>query len=126
MITKNNFKDWLRQAEADLESVKYNLQGKKYYVCANYSQQAVEKALKSLLLKKGILNKTHNITNMAKTLKLPEELISKISELEPVHQESVYPDVSPKIPAENYDEEDASNFFNIAKEVLEWIKKTIK
>ena len=78
----------------------------------------VEKALKSLLLKKSILNKTHNITNMARILKLPSNLILKVSELEPVHQESVYPDVSIKIPVENYDEEDAINFFNIAKEVL--------
>jgi HEPN domain-containing protein len=110
---------WLRQAEADYDSANYNLSGKRYYVCANYSQQTVEKALKALLIfKKKDLVKTHGITSLAKKLKAPEKLIFKIASLEPIFRESKYPDISEKIPADEYEESDAIEFLNIAEEVL--------
>ncbi|MBU4116618.1 MAG: HEPN domain-containing protein, partial [Nanoarchaeota archaeon] len=31
------FERWIKQAKADLDTAEYNLKGKKYYVCANYS-----------------------------------------------------------------------------------------
>jgi len=118
---------WIKQAEADYDAAKYNLNGKKYYVCANYSQQTVEKSLKALFIKdKKELIKSHSITKIAKLLKLPEKLIIKISELEPVYQESRYPDVSPQLPFEEYNKEDAIKFLNTAKEVLIWVTKKLK
>jgi len=118
---------WLRQAEADYDSASYNLDGKRYYVCANYSQQTVEKALKSLwIFKKKDLIKTHSIISLSKKLNVPEKLILKITSLEPIFRESKYPDVSEKIPAEEYEENDAIEFLNIAEEVLKWVKNQIK
>ncbi|MCK5149825.1 HEPN domain-containing protein [Candidatus Pacearchaeota archaeon] len=121
------FKKWMKQAEADLDVAEYNLKGKLYYVCANYSQQVVEKALKALLIKKKKkLIKTHSITKMAKELNLPNKLIFKISELEPVHLESKYPDFSTKLPFEEYEEKDVIEFLNTAEEVLTWVKEKLK
>lgn len=120
-------KRWIKQAEADYDSAAYNLEGTKYYVCANYSQQTVEKALKALWINKNRqLIKTHSITSLAKKLKLPEKLISEITLLEPIFRESRYPDVAEKIPAEEYEESDAIEFLNIAEEVLIWVKNQMK
>ncbi|MBU4070177.1 MAG: HEPN domain-containing protein [Nanoarchaeota archaeon] len=121
------FERWIKQAKADLDTAEYNLKGKKYYVCANYSQQVVEKLLKAVIIKdKRKLIKTHSITKMAKMLELPKKLIFKISELEPVQQESKYPDVSSKLPFEEYDEQDANEFLNTAEEVLIWVTNKLK
>ena len=117
---------WLRQAEADYDVANYNLKGKKYYACANYSQQCAEKALKALwIYKEKKLVKTHGITSLAKKLDVPEKLIVKIALLEPIFRESKYPDILDKIPAEEYDEKDSTEFLNIAEEVLLWVKNQI-
>ena len=43
-----NVQDWWRQAEADLDTAIFNLNGKKYYASVIFAQQAAEKALKAL------------------------------------------------------------------------------
>ncbi len=119
--------NWLRQAEADLESAKATYDIKKYYVCVFLSEQAVEKALKALFIhEKNELIKTHSVSRLAKLVDVPELLFKKILFLEPVYQACRYPDVSSKIPAEEFDEFDAKKFLNIAEEVFIWIEKRMK
>lgn len=109
------YKNWLKQAEADYDVAEYNLNGKFYYACANYAQQAVEKALKALLIKdKEKLIKTHSITKPAKLLEAPKKTILKVASLEPVQRLARYPGTSDKIPCEEYEEKDAIEFINIA------------
>lgn len=123
---REEVKNWWKQSAADLRSAKNMLNSGDYYFSAFASQQAVEKALKALLLKeKSELIKTHSILKIAKLLNFPNELLVKISKLEPVYQETRYPDVSSKIPSEEFEEKDANEFLNIAAEVLECIKKKI-
>jgi HEPN domain-containing protein len=124
---EETYKRWLRQAEADYETAEYNLKGNRFYVCANYSQQTVEKALKALwIFKKKDLVKTHGIISLARKLNVPEKLVIKIASLKPIFRESRYPDVTDKIPAEEYEEQDSIEFLNIAEEVLAWVKNQIK
>jgi HEPN domain-containing protein len=126
-MKEETHKRWIRQAEADYDTAEYNLKGKKYYACANYSQQTAEKSLKALwIFKNKELIKTHSLTNLSKKLNVPEKLILKIASLEPIFKESKYPDVSDKIPAEEYEEQDGIEFLNIAEEVLLWVKNQIK
>jgi HEPN domain-containing protein len=120
-------KKWLRQAEADYDAALYNLKGKKFYVCANYSQQAVEKSLKALwIFKKKELVKTHGLLSLAKKLNIPEKFIPKLACLEPIFRESRYPDTTENIPAEEYEEQDCVEFLNTAEEILIWAKNEIK
>lgn len=119
--------DWLKQAQADLNTSKYNLQGKIYYASAFFSQQAVEKVLKAYYIQeKKDLKKTHSVRTLAKDLNLPKEFLSKIVELEEIHRIARYPGTSQKIPSEEIEETDATNFYNIAQEVLEWIEVKLK
>lgn len=123
---KEEVKRWFKQAERDLVSAEHSLNAGDYYVAAFLAQQAVEKGLKALMLsKRGKLMKSHNIIRLAKELDLPKELLVKIAQLEPVYQETRYPDVSSKLPADEFGEKDATDLLNIGMEVLEWIKEKI-
>ena len=90
------------------------------------SQQSVEKVLKAFYIQeKKELLKTHSVSRLAQELKLPENLLRKIALLEPIYQETRYPDIASKIPAEEFEEKEAIELFNIGEEVLEWIKKKL-
>lgn len=118
---------WLRQAERDLKSAGNSFNALDYYVSAFLSQQSVEKALKAYSIKtKNELPKTHSVLKLAKTLKLPDDMVEKIASLEPVYQESRYPDVSDDLPADEFNEQDAKKFSAIAHEVVEWIRNKIE
>lgn len=124
---KIEISDWIKQAQVDLGTARYNLQGKIYYASAFFSQQSVEKALKAYYIQeKNTIKKTHSVSSLAKELKLPKELLSKIIELEEIHRTARYPGISQKIPSEEIEEEDAINFCNIAQEVLKWIEIKLK
>lgn len=119
--------NWWKQAEADLQSSENSLNSKDYYLSAFMSQQAAEKALKALYIKsKNELIKTHSVSKLGKLNNAPIEILNKLSLLEPIYQETRYPDISSKIPAEEFEEKDAIELFNAAEEVLEWVRKKIK
>ncbi|MBI5803892.1 HEPN domain-containing protein [Candidatus Pacearchaeota archaeon] len=119
--------NWWKQAKHDLKSAEYNLEGNRLDVAAFLSQQTVEKSLKALYIQKyKKLKKTHSISILGKELELSDSLLRKISTLEPVYQRTRYPDVSQKIPAEEFTLSDVQDFVNIAEEVLSWIEKKLK
>lgn len=124
---RKEIENWWKQAEYDLEAAEKNIKINKYYISAFLSQQAVEKSLKALYIQeKKELLKTHNVSRLAQELDLPEELIKKISLFETVYQETRYPDLASTIPAEEFEEKDAVELFNIAEETLQWLKKKMK
>lgn len=113
---------WWKQAKADLGTAEFNATGKKFEAAAFFSQQAVEKGLKALYIKKfGELLKTHDLVLLAKKVGLPEELIELCKNLTPAYIYTRYPDV-----------EDIKNMSAVAKElvgqaqeVLKWIEKAL-
>jgi HEPN domain-containing protein len=59
-LMKGEVQRLLTQAEQDIASAQYNLDGKKYYLVAFLSQQAVEKRLKARYIEREKdLLKTH-------------------------------------------------------------------
>ncbi|MFH1586027.1 MAG: HEPN domain-containing protein [archaeon] len=124
---RNEIRNWWEQAKRDLTSSENSLNSKDYYLSSFMSQQAAEKALKALVIKeKGELIKTHNLSRLAKLVNPPKDLLVKIAKLEPVYQGTRYPDATLNMPFEEFEEVDAREFLNIAKEVLEWIEKRIR
>lgn len=122
-----DIENWWKQALHDLKAAEYNLEGNILDTASFLSQQSVEKSLKALYIKeKHILKKTHSISGLAKELNLPDALVAKIAELEPIYQRTRYPDIAQKIPAEDFEKSDVENFINIAQEVIEWIEKKLK
>ncbi len=123
---EEEIKNWWEQAKRDLESAKHSLNSGDYYVASFLAHQSVEKALKSLYIKKfGKLIKIHDVFFLAEKLKLPNSLIEICKELNPVYTEARYPDIGENIPAEEYSEEDAINDLENAGKVLKWIEKQL-
>ena len=53
---KPEVKDWLEQAEHDIEVAEYNFNGNMLDAAAFYSQQAAETALKSIYISQSLIN----------------------------------------------------------------------
>ena len=119
---------WWKQALKDLEAAEINLRNKIYYVAAFLSQQAVEKALKALFIKK--LKKspgsTHSLIYLGKEVNIPDNLIENLRKLTPDFVISRYPDITQTLPYELYDEKTAKEKIELAREVLKWIEKQLK
>jgi HEPN domain-containing protein len=119
-------KDWMEQAEADLVTAENSLLSKDYYASAFWSQQAVEKCLKAVIIKNSkVLVKVHDLIFLGKKANISEELFSKLRLLSGIYIESRYGITASQIPAKKFKENDASEFLKISKEVLAWCKKKI-
>lgn len=65
LYMKDAIKEWINHAEDEFKSAAYLLEGKYFRTACFHSQQAVEMALKALLISKGWdLEKTHNIRKL--------------------------------------------------------------
>jgi len=118
---------WYKQAVHDIDLAEKNIQIKGYDVSAFLSQQAVEKLLKAIILLNGKSNpKTHYIDELAKILKLPEDIVLDVMDLTGDYMFSRYPDIGDKVPYEEYDEEIALEKVEKAKNIFLKLKKCTK
>ena len=124
---KSETEIWMRQAEADLKTSKYNLDGGIYYASAFFSQQAAEKALKAyVMFKKFEFRKTHSVGVLAKRAGVDEKFLRKIIELDGADRANRYPDITGEAPCDEASKGDAKNFYNIAEEVIVWVKDKMR
>ena len=120
------YENWFEQAKADLTTANNSHNSKDFYASCFWSQQAVEKSLKSLIIKNTKkLQKTHDLIILSRLINLPEQLKDKIKSLSGIHVETRYGIIGDIIPAKNYNEKDSKRFMDIAQEVLLWIKEKI-
>ena len=119
---KEEVKSWIEQSKKDLDTARYNLNGKKYDFAAFLCQQSIEKALKALSIKKtGNFKKIHDIVLLGKDLALPEDLIDYCKEVAPAYTYTRYPDVVPIKDLKNT----AKKFIKYSEEILKWIKNQL-
>jgi len=122
-------KRWFSQAESDLKAADWNFQGEFYENVCFFSQQAIEKALKAFLYKKGEKELiTHSSSALAKKAikynKDFDKIIDDCKDLDKYYIPTRYPDSVPEgTPHEFYQEEDAEKALKVAKKVFEFIKK---
>ena len=117
----DEYKKWIEQSEKDLDTAKYNLEGKKIEAGIFFLQQSAEKALKALHIKKyKELLKVHDLVLLAKKLSAPEDIRIKCSKINPSYIDTRYPDV-PKA----YSEVDTIEIVKLAEEVISWIEKNL-
>lgn len=118
---------WLKQALHDLEMAEKNLEFGGYDVCAFLCHQAVEKFMKALIIKKSGTDapRIHHLDQLARTLGFPKEVVDKLLLLESDYVASRYPDVSVGVPYEEYSREDAEEKVELAREMVEWLKKRL-
>ena len=112
---------WLRFAERDLRSARKNFEIGEYHVSAFLTQQAVEKALKALHIKKrGDFPRIHDLTRLARMIKAPEEIVRYCAEITPAYTATRYPDV-----AEEFKKEEVEELIVLAEKVIEWVRQSI-
>ncbi|MBI2079533.1 HEPN domain-containing protein [Candidatus Micrarchaeota archaeon] len=112
---------WIKKAESDLDTAKYNFDGERYDAAAFYSQQAAEKALKAIYIKKlNSLLKVHDLVQLARKINAPEKIIEVCKFLTSFYIETRYPGLALDI-----NEEEASDALKDSKMVIEWVKKTL-
>jgi len=118
----DEYKKWIEQSEKDLDTAKYNLEGKKIEAGIFFLQQSAEKALKALHIKKyKELLKVHDLVLLAKKVNAPKNIIEYCKKLSPAYQYTRYPD---SIPIDNL-HQIAYEFLNYTEEILKWVKKNI-
>lgn len=119
---------WFEQSKIDLDGAEYNFSGKKFYICAFFCQQSVEKALKALFLyeKKGAVPQSHSLIYLASNTSIPKSFHSFLRELTPKFIDTRYPDVSLELPSNIYDEENTGRILQKSKEVLKWVYQKIE
>jgi len=117
--------DWIKQARRDLESAEYELKGGFYEWACFLSQQAAEKAVKSLIQKLGGEALGHSVAGLLQSL--PEnlrpgrELLELAKELDKAYIPTRYPNVHPQgAPFEIYTQTEAERLISHARRILEW------
>jgi HEPN domain-containing protein len=113
---------WFNFALRDLRSAKKNYEIEEYQVTAFLTQQAVEKALKALLIKKTEnFPKIHDLTRLAKLLNAPEDILELCARITPAYTATRYPDISSE-----FSKEEVKELVEYAEKVIEWVEKELK
>ena len=111
-----DIRKWVDRANLDLSAATYLLDGQYYQDAAFHGQQAVEKALKALFLKKfSKLIRTHELVFLAKKVGANPEILKLCETLNPFFVQTRYPGYEEEISAEETEELIAN-----AKKVIEW------
>ncbi len=91
----NRYKDWLDQAERDLEKAKLDMQYEFYEWACFTSQQAAEKAVKALGMHMNAGIWGHSVTaalrSLAENITIPDEIINLGQELDAYYIPTRYP-----------------------------------
>jgi len=127
-MKKETEKLW-KQALYELDVALTLLKKYKYAASSFHSQQAVEMGLKALFFEeKEEIYYDHKLYELAAKLNIPKDIYNLCSNLNPVYQESRYFDarVDDKIPSEQYNEDNAKEYYNNAEDILKWTAKKLK
>ncbi len=123
-------RDWMDQAERDLEHAQSDLE-RGFYEWASFSaQQAAEKAVKAVFQKLGAVAWGHSVADLLKELTerqpIPESLLNGALELDKAYIPARYPNAHPSgSPHERYTQEEARRLINYAERTIEFCKSLL-
>lgn len=126
----NRYMDWLDQAERDLDKAKLDKEHDYYeWVCFT-CQQAAEKAVKALSMKRNLGVWGHSITAILRSLReemdIPEEIVSLGQMLDAFYIPTRYPNgFDMGKPADYYNERIATEALNAADTIIGFCKDHI-
>ena len=131
-MAPEDYKNWLNEAEWDLETAEILKEKERYNSSAFYAQQAVEKLLKAVLMFKNEAPWGHSARELLIRLNQITEidlsnLIHNAIELDHHYIPSRYPNAHPNsAPHEVYDKIIAENAINNAKLIFQKVKNILK
>lgn len=120
--------NWWAQAKRDLGTAQYTFEGARYEVAVFFCHQAIEKAIKALIMlnEKNETVPSHSLIFLAKEARVPEKFHAFLRELAPQYILTRYPGISEEAPFELFDKVRAERILKNAQEVIGWIAKQIK
>jgi HEPN domain-containing protein len=125
----NRYKDWLDQAERDLQRAHLDVQYEFWEWACFTSQQAAEKAVKALLMNRGITAWGHAITPMLTRLAevtVPEPVMLHSQLLDAYYIPARYPNGFPEgKPADYFNRPKAEEAVRAAGEIIRFCKDNL-
>jgi HEPN domain-containing protein len=125
---EENTREWLAQAEFDIETAEYMFQGGRYFYAVFMCHLSLEKALKGLYCRKlqEVPHKVHNLVFLMNriSLKPPEKLGKFIVKLNEANIATRYPESLDKL-QKAYTESITCDIISNTKEALSWIKQQL-
>lgn len=120
---------WVKQALHDLENAKKNMEMEIYDVCLVLCQQAVEKMLKALYIKKTGNDsppRIHSLRKLVEETNMSDKALKLVGGLDSYYLALRYPDIGDKMPYEYCDWTDAKQGIERAEEVVRLVKLEIE
>ncbi len=125
----NRYRDWLAQAERDLQRAHLDIQYEFWEWACFTSQQAAEKAAKALLMNRGIAVWGHAITPMLSRLEglaVPEPIVSDAQLLDAYYIPTRYPNGFPEgKPADYFNSKKATEAVSAAAEIIRFCQDNL-
>jgi len=123
-------RDWFRQAEKDLQHAKRSMESGDFEWACFASQQAAEKAMKSLYQSMHVDAIGHSVSRMMQDLpadmKPPDELVEWAKELDKHYDPSRYPSFHPEgAPLDYYTSREGERAVKGAEKIIEFCKGKI-
>ncbi|MEM2740039.1 MAG: HEPN domain-containing protein [Candidatus Bathyarchaeia archaeon] len=120
-------RDWIRQAQRDLENAKYEIEGGFYEWACFLSQQAAEKALKAVYQRLGCEAFGHSVlrldSNLPRAYKADERFREMAMELDKSYIPTRHPNAIPEgAPFEFYTRGEAERLISYAEEIVRFCK----
>jgi len=121
---------WMRFSDEDLKAADSTLGDEVFSAACFHAQQAVEKAIKAILaVKTGNIPRQHSILRLAEmsgNKEFFEQHKDKFEFLDKFYAPTRYPDVLPgSLPEGLPGREDAEKAVESAKEIVDFVKKTL-
>jgi len=129
-LTNSDRQKWLKFSDEDLKAADATLDGGVFSAACFHAQQAVEKAIKAILLTKpGRVPRDHSLlrlTEMSENKELFEKHKEELEFLDKFYVPTRYPDALPgSLPEGLPEREDAEKAVAAAKEIVDSVKKIL-
>lgn len=123
-------KDWLEQAQRDLEHARRDCESEYYEWSCFSAQQAAEKALKALFQHLGAEARGHSVKalleNLPRSEAVPRELIDQARILDRFYIPTRYPNTFDHgKPADYYTQNDAEQAITCAQDIIRFCKDRV-
>jgi len=121
---KKVIKNWVEFAKQDLKDAEFLFTQRSYRSSSWFCHQAIEKILKAIIIQKGKRpRKIHDLVELLKDtgIKLPEDLMDFLEELNIYYLPPRYPDVYPQM-KKIYRSHNIQRVLKLSKTLFLWLK----
>ena len=112
------------EASQDLATAGVELGLGRHFACADFCNQAAEKAVQAVSLlrfgRRSMYN--HDLRRLGELVGTPTEILDELATLTPFHPEAFYADTPPEEADEVISAEQASGYISSARHILRWAR----